>query len=156
MTALSVNPKPTHINCHSGSDEFSQRDAEVYFQEALKLEAELYPGHISHETHRGRVFYSPWTTLSILERFPNLRITLDLAHWTLVAERLISPEVISLAIGRTSHLHARVGTPEVVQITNPEDEVNKKWTQGHMEVWEAVWRAQQNTGAQFTTLTPGN
>lgn len=84
-----------------------------------------------------------------------MKITLDLAHWTLVSGRLLSPEIISLAVERTSHLHARVGSPESIQITNFELPENKDWIEGHMRVWEAVWKAQQARNDGFSLLTPG-
>ncbi|KAJ3260833.1 hypothetical protein HK103_007396 [Boothiomyces macroporosus] len=50
----SVPVKPIHVNCHSGSDEFSQEEAETYFNAVLEIQAESEFTY-SHETHRGLV-----------------------------------------------------------------------------------------------------
>jgi len=70
---------------------------------------------IGHETHRGRVFYNPWSTRDTLQKFPELRLVCDFSHWVCVAERLnwddMNNSILKLAADRCVHIHTRVGYP---------------------------------------------
>lgn len=48
---------------------------------------------VSHETHRGRALFNPFITAHLLNRFPDLYITADWSHWTVVCERLFTHSV---------------------------------------------------------------
>ncbi|KAJ3187576.1 hypothetical protein HK101_009355 [Irineochytrium annulatum] len=76
--ALALDPKPVRINCHSGSDDFSEDEAREYFTAAVAMEKELGGGvPICHETHRGRILYSPYVALRVVKEFPSMKFTLD-------------------------------------------------------------------------------
>jgi len=53
MVAKSLNP--IHINSHSGSDDFTEAEADEFFRIALLIEEELNV-QVSHETHRVKQF----------------------------------------------------------------------------------------------------
>jgi hypothetical protein len=146
--------RPLHINSHSGSDHFSDAEAQSFFSVALSIEKEL--GLIvSHETHRGRILSSPFTTQRLLQEFSSLKLTLDLSHWVLVCERQISIDepAMQLAIKRTWHIHARVGTPQHAQVTNPRTPTSSE----HTCYFEAIWRRciehARETG-RYVSMTP--
>jgi len=81
---------PVHVNCHSGQDSFTIKESRDYFAQILLYQKSSHPTiSISHETHRSRILYSPWTTLDLLREFPDLMLTLDFSHWTVVCERLL-------------------------------------------------------------------
>lgn len=80
---------------------------------------------IYHETHRGRILYNPWITRDICKVFPTLKLTADLSHWCVVAERIFDPasgldddwqEILDIVSERTHHIHARVGYEEGPQV----------------------------------------
>jgi hypothetical protein len=77
------------INSHSGKDSWSQGESENFFAAAIEYEKELgIP--ICHETHRGRILYSPWVAREIIPKFPQLKLNADLSHWVNVAETNVS------------------------------------------------------------------
>lgn len=105
------------INSHSGRDSWDTRTAETFFAHALQVEKREQI-MILHETHRGRILYNPWVTRDMCKTFPDLKLTADLSHFCVVAERVFDAEsgldddweeVLEIVADRTRHLHARVG-----------------------------------------------
>src|SRR5690606_17936671 len=68
--------EPDLIVSHSGRDRMSYDEGCAFFEEALKQEKE-FGIPIGHETHRRRLFFSPWDTAKYLRAFDGLRITAD-------------------------------------------------------------------------------
>ena len=56
---------------------------------ALKIEARESLT-VAHETHRMRLFYSPFPTAAYLRQVPTLRINADFSHWCVVGARIFS------------------------------------------------------------------
>jgi hypothetical protein len=117
--------KPMLVNAHSGMDSWNQATAQAFFTRAIELEAS-YPGLlICHETHRGRILYNPWATRDMCRAFPTLKLTADLSHFCVVAERVFAPddpdwaEVMVEITRATRHIHARVGYAEGPQVPDP-------------------------------------
>lgn len=53
--------QPLKINLHGGRDSVSRDEGCAFFEEALRVEEQLgIP--LVHETHRRRIFYTPWDT----------------------------------------------------------------------------------------------
>jgi hypothetical protein len=90
------------VNCHSGSDSWTEGEALRFFEsfEELRCSGRLgapaaaardggggCAGNLGHETHRGRPLGSPWTTYRLLGHLPELRLTSDYSHWVLSCER---------------------------------------------------------------------
>jgi sugar phosphate isomerase/epimerase len=65
------------VNIHGGRDFFSPAEVHEYFSGFQEMERRYAPLPIAHETHRSRIFYSPWTILPILEKFPTLKLVAD-------------------------------------------------------------------------------
>ncbi|HEX7260180.1 MAG TPA: hypothetical protein VF258_00030 [Luteolibacter sp.] len=146
---------PLFFNAHSGSDGWSFAEAEDFYGAALELERGAGVA-ICHETHRQRYFGNPWMTRSILEKFPDLKLTCDFSHWVCVAERLLPDcnEIIQLAADHCYHLHSRVGHEQGPQVSDPRA---PEW-QGHLTVheswWDIIWASQKQRGLTATTLVP--
>lgn len=151
----SLDLNPIFFNCHSGSDAWTQAEAEDFFGAALDLEREIGID-LSHETHRSRYFFNPWNTAGLLRKYPELKVTCDLSHWVCVAERLLLDcgEILNLCADHCRHIHARVGYEEGPQVPDPRA---PEW-RGHLETheawWEKIWRSQQRRGLAVSTLTP--
>lgn len=152
----SLPVQPVHVNCHTGSDHFTYEESLDLFKQVLDFQSQSPLKSISHETHRGRVLYSPFTTLRLLKQFPTLRLTLDISHWNVVSERLIDPKILSPIFDRVDHIHARVGSHESPQVddTRERDGNYQKFTLYHENIWKQVWKAQREAGRQVSTLTP--
>ena len=99
--------QPIKIGLHSGRDSMTRDEGCAFFEEALRIEQQIgIP--VSHETHRGRIFFTPWDTAYYLREFPSLKIVADYSHWVNVCERLPNDQqtALDLANERTFHIHA--------------------------------------------------
>ncbi|DAZ95407.1 TPA: hypothetical protein N0F65_006297 [Lagenidium giganteum] len=157
--------KPMWINAHSGCDHWPKLDQMEYVAHALEIENSLELTNVSHETHRGRIFYSPWTTMELLEAFPSLKLTLDFSHWCVVAERLLDTpqdeEWIERMLPHVWHIHGRIGSPQSAQIRHPTDQHTSAEVARFDRLWMDAWRLQfqRATGVdpdepKFATFTP--
>jgi hypothetical protein len=147
--------QPLFFNAHSGSDAWSLAEAEDFYGAAIEFERKTGVT-IAHETHRQRYFGNPWMTRTILERFPELKLTCDFSHWVCVAERLLDDcgEIIQLAAERCQHLHARVGFEEGPQVSDPRAPEWARHLDAHESWWDLIWAAQVKRGIDTATLTP--
>jgi hypothetical protein len=142
---------PIHINCHSGCDSFSEDQATEFFKIILQSDIKI---PISHETHRGRILGSPWMCLRMIEKFKDLRITLDISHWNVVSERLISIDILKPVLDRVDHIHARVGTHESPQVGNPRADYALSFTDYHELIWKNIWQIGIANAKRQFTITP--
>ena len=143
------------INFHSGRDAFNAAETREFYRQVLAYEQQL-PVPVAHETHRGRVFYSPWTTKPVLDEFPQLKLTADFSHWVCVAERIIDDQIdiITQVAERTVHIHARVGYGEGPQVPDPRAPEYAAEVAAHERWWDLVWESMQRRGLAVATLTP--
>lgn len=150
-----MNHSPLFFNAHSGSDSWSEAQAEEFFGSMLEMEREFGVA-ISHETHRMRYFGNPWATRDLLRKFPDLKLTCDFSHWVCVAERLLPDcgEIISMAAAQCHHLHARVGYEHGPQVSDPRAPEWAGHLAAHETWWDMVWKSQQQRGMEVSTLTP--
>jgi hypothetical protein len=151
----SLDPQPLFFNAHTGSDSWTATEAEDFYGLALDLEKKIGVP-ISHETHRSRYFGNPWHTQTLLQRFPELKLTCDFSHWVCVAERLLGDcaDIIQRAASQCFHLHARVGYEEGPQVSDPRAPEWKSHLEAHEAWWTEVWNAQLRRGMETVTLTP--
>jgi sugar phosphate isomerase/epimerase len=143
------------VNAHSGRDSFSFDDAKRFYERALK--AEKKSGLlVSHETHRGRVFYNPWTTAAVVREFPEMNLNYDLSHWVCVTERMLDTEehIVRELAKRVIHIHARVGYEEGPQVPDPRAPEYASYLEKHEAWWDLTWKAQKARGLKYSTLTP--
>ncbi len=147
--------EPWFFSAHSGSDAWSFNEAVDFYGAALELEKSLgIP--ISHETHRKRYFNTPWNTRSILEQFPDLKLTCDFSHWVCIAERLLPDceDIIRLAADHCFYHHARVGHEQGPQVSDPRAPEWEGHLATHERWWDMIWASQQKRGFSETPLAP--
>ena len=146
--------RPLYINNHSGKDYFSFDDNSKFIEhtQALAKETGLL---ICHETHRGRMLFAAHITRNFLEKYPDLRLTLDISHWCNVHESLLADqkETIDLAISRTEHIHARIGHPEGPQVNDPRAPEWEQTVKQHFEWWDKIVERKRRNGERLTVLT---
>jgi sugar phosphate isomerase/epimerase len=147
--------RPSFINAHSGSDRWSADDAKRFYDRAIAIQSEAGI-RITHETHRGRVFYNPWITRDVILALPALELTCDYSHWVCVAERLIDSEleILKLCADHAHHIHARVGYEQGPQVPDPRAPEYQRHVEAHERWWDLVWASQERRGFTTTTLTP--
>jgi hypothetical protein len=148
---------PILVNCHPGRDYFDLDRSLRFFSEVKEMATGI-DAEVVFETHRTRCLYSPWTTQRILEALPWLRITADFSHFTNVAENPLtaSPysEMMDIAIERTDHIHARVGSAQSAQVPDPRTGAGLRWTGRFEKWWDRIIEARRAEGRAFMTINP--
>lgn len=146
--------KPVLINCHTGSDFFTETQNKAYITIANSL-GKKHNIPIYHETHRSRFSYTLPSTKKYLSAIPDLKLTLDISHWMVVHESLLEgqDEELKQVIDRTNHIHARVGHAEGPQVNDPEAPEWSKALDRHMDIWEKCIRKRWAEGHNVFTVT---
>ncbi len=146
---------PVRINLHSGRDNMTAREASDFFEESLRVEAQIGVP-VGHETHRGRILFTPWTTAEYLRQYDALRITADYSHWVNVCERLPDDEAaaLELANSRTIHIHGRVGYEEGPQVPDPAAPEYAAQLAWHEQQWSRIRSFHEQADAPLLTFTP--
>lgn len=143
------------IDAHSGRDRWSFEEGAAFWREVLPFENDLgIP--VGHETHRYRMFYSPWSTARYLEAFPEIRVTLDLSHWCCVCETMLDDmmDFVEPTIARAVHLHARVGHEEGPQVPDPSAPEWARHLEKHAQWWDTLRARHLAEDAPYMTITP--
>ncbi len=140
---------------HTGRDRWSDSEAKSFWREALALEKDI-PLPVAHETHRYRMFYSPWTTAKHLADFPDISIAADFSHWCCVCETMLDDmeDFIDVAIPRAIHIHARVGYEEGPQVSDPAAPEFANHLKRHAGWWDRILEAHKKRGEKMMTITP--
>lgn len=112
--------QPNFINSHTGKDHYSFEN-NCHIIEAIEDFSRTSNIPVYHEIHRGRFTFHSATTLKYLRVFPNLKLVGDLSHWCVVSESMLEDQdaIIEQIIPHIHHIHARVGTSQSAQVTNP-------------------------------------
>ncbi|MEO8763516.1 MAG: sugar phosphate isomerase/epimerase [Ginsengibacter sp.] len=152
---LSMECNPLLINSHSGKDYFTTEEQLKVIDVAQEFSVKNNI-RIAHETHRGRIGFSPYNARDLFALRPDMKITADFSHWVCVTESYLenSPEILEEAIIRTEHLHARVGHPEAPQVTDPRAKEWHEATGIFFKWWDKVIEQKKNKGEQVFTITP--
>jgi sugar phosphate isomerase/epimerase len=118
---VSLECEPLSINSHSGRDYFTMDEQLQVLDTAFNFSVKNNI-QINHETHRGRLFFSPGNAEVLFNARPEVSITADLSHWVCVSENLNLTgfeKTVDKAIQCAAHIHGRVGFEEGPQITDP-------------------------------------
>lgn len=145
---------PLFVNCHSGKDYFSFEENRQFIEFTLELE-ETSGVPIYHETHRAKILFAAHITRRFLETFPSLRLTLDISHWCNVHSSLLEDqkEAVDLALGRSHHVHSRVGFAHGPQVNDPRAPEWQKTIEAHFSWWDKVVEKQVQAGTALTMTT---
>ncbi len=154
MVSEAAKLKPVYINCHSGKDYFTAEQKFKLINYTIGVSASSRVP-IYHETHRSRALYSAPVTRDLIEKIPDLRLTLDISHWCNVHESLLQDqeETVNLALGRTDHIHARIGHAEGPQVNDPRAPEWESAVNAHFAWWDKVVERKKKEGKMITFLT---
>ena len=145
--------KPTYINCHSGKDFFTYEENKTFID--LTTETHTKTGiPIYHETHRGRMLFAAHITKNFIDKNPDLRLTLDISHWTNVHESLLEnqSEAVQAALERTGHIHTRIGHEEGPQVNDPRASEWANAVKAHLSWWDKIVEMKMKAGQPLTML----
>ncbi len=146
---------PARINLQTGRDNMTRDEACAIFEESLRVE-ETIGIPVCHETHRGRIFFTPWDTAWYLRQFDGLKITADYSHWVNVCERLPEDEAEALALANrhAAHIHGRVGYEEGPQVPDPSAPEYAAQLAWHEKQWRQIRDLRAVDGHETLTFTP--
>jgi hypothetical protein len=115
-----AEPKPLLINSHTGRDYFSLQQNLELVDAAREFSAKTGIT-VAHETHRGRLGYSPQMISTVFEQRDDFCITADFSHWVCVTESMLEnfTGILDEAIKRSRYIHARVGFEQGPQVSDP-------------------------------------
>jgi sugar phosphate isomerase/epimerase len=152
---LSLESHPILINSHSGRDYFTL-EQQIKVLEVADNFSEKMGIRVAHETHRGRIGYSPMNARDLFKVMPKMRITADFSHWVCVTESYLENfgNELEEAVRRTEHIHARVGFTEGPQIPDPRSPFWKEQVNFFLNLWERIIDHQISIGTDTFTITP--
>jgi sugar phosphate isomerase/epimerase len=146
---------PLFINSHSGRDYWTFEQNQRVCETGFEVEAQTGV-RIFHETHRKHFLFSTLTAGQFFDRYPELKITADLSHWTCVSESMLAdqPEILARAIGRAEHIHARVGHEQGPQIPDPRAPEWETHVKTFTSWWQRIADTFRKNGREYLTITP--
>jgi len=151
---LCMECEPVLINSHSGRDYFSIDEQLKVIDVAAEFSMKNNI-RIVHETHRGRLGYSPYNAKELFNLRPEMKVTADLSHWVCVTESYLEhcAAIVDETIARTEHIHARVGYPQGPQVPDPRVAEWQPATNIFMDWWQRIIAQKITTGAETFTIT---
>jgi len=149
-----VEANALFCTCLVGSDSWPLTAAVEFFARALSF-GKTAGIELSFETHRSRPTFHPWVTAELLRALPELRLTCDFSHWWVVCERPPDDEaVLTLAIHRARHVHARVGYAQGPQVPDPRAPEYEPELLAHEAWWRRIALAASERAQALLTVTP--
>lgn len=150
-----VGLRPQRVTVLTGSDAWPLERQRSFLAAALAV-AEATGLAVSFETHRSRCLGMPWSIAPLLDALPGLRLTADLSHWCVVAERLMTPELdpVQAMADRVDHIHARVGHAQGPQVSHPFAPEHAEALAAHLACWQLFTERALGRGAPPPSFTP--
>jgi sugar phosphate isomerase/epimerase len=149
-----LKANPLIIDSQTGKDFFTYEQNEHLFDVARKFTNDTGV-RVMHETHRGKSLFAAHISKNFLSKIEDLRICLDISHWTNVHETLLEDqqEAVELAISRADHIHSRVGHTEGPQINDPRAPEWSETLAIHVACWDKIAARHKKEGTQLTITT---
>ena len=146
------------INVHAGVDAWSDEEARDFLEWCIGELDDMIPPSltipVTFETHRQRLFGSPFQTQRLLSipSLTKLRLNADLSHWYCACERVFDvaeerdapwwPTLLSNLAQRCDYIHARFGWSQGPQMADPAAEECEPERLLQMEVWRVLLQQQ--------------
>ena len=149
------NFPPLFISAQTGREYFTHE--QVFTILKLCSEVEKNTGiAIYQETHRNKWSYAAHVVYPVLKEHKKLRLTLDVSHWFCVSESYLEDQqtALQLAVGRASHIHARVGHTQGPQVLDPALKQYQPALQAHLKIWDAYVASAITDNKKYCTITP--
>lgn len=156
------------INVHAGVDAWTMEESIQFLTFASHLAAKS-PFKVVIETHRQRLFGSPFATRDILSRpeiaqLKGLRLNADLSHWFVACERVFDPseardaewwpKLLKSVAERCDYVHGRLGFAQGPQIADPSAKEYNRDVQLQLNNWVQMWKHQIANGATECWCSP--
>ena len=151
---ICAEPDPILINSHTGKDYFTM-DQNLQLIDIAQEFSEKTGITVVHETHRGRVGYSPQMIEEIFKVRKNFSITADFSHWVCVTESMLEnfSSILAEAIKRTKHIHLRIGFEQGPQVADPSAPEWKYALDNFLGWWDRIVEVNDVSKTEILTLT---
>lgn len=148
-----AEPSPVLINSHTGRDWFTLQQHLELIDIAQNF-SDKTGINIAHETHRGRMGYSPQSTAELLKH-REYNITADLSHWTCATESLLEnfQQTLDATLPHVRHVHARVGFENGPQVTDPRAPEWKYTLDAFLNWWDRIVAINSAANQKVLTFT---
>lgn len=149
-----AEPNPLLINSHTGRDYFSIPQQLELIDIAAEFSAKTGIT-VVHETHRGRMGYSPQSASELFIQNKEFLLTADFSHWVCVTESMLEnfTAVMEEAIRRTRHIHARVGYEQGPQIADPRAPEWQYAVDKFLTWWDQIVQVNEQQNTPVLTIT---
>lgn len=149
-----AEPGPVLINSHTGRDYFSL-EQNLQLVDIAQEFAEKTGITVAHETHRGRVGYSPQMANEIFTARQGFSITADFSHWVCVTESMLEnfAGILDEAIKRSRHIHTRIGFEEGPQVPDPRAPEWKYAVNHFLNWWDRIVALNATSNCKILPLT---
>lgn len=140
------------VNVHAGVDAWTNDEAKEFLEVCLE-EIDKVDFQVTFETHRQRLFGSPFQTRELLlggksSELAPLKLNADLSHWYCACERVFDqrqkrdatwwPIVVDELAKRCYYIHARLGWAQGPQMADPSAPECQAEMNLQVEVWERL------------------
>lgn len=145
---------PLFFSAQIGREFFNEQQIDLCLALCDRVEAK-FQTPIYQETHRNKWSYAAHVVAPFLEKYPRLKLTLDVSHWFCVSESYLSDQhlVVNGAIAHARHIHARVGSTQSSQVWDPAIAENEEALAAHLQIWDK-WIARMKQDNLPITVTP--
>lgn len=147
--------KPLFVSAQTGREYFDERQIADCLTccEEISRQSGI---PVYQETHRNKWSYAAHAVLPVLEKNPNLLLTLDISHWFCVSESYLEDQqaAVQKAIAHTRHIHARVGHTQGPQVRDPTAEEYAAALEAHLAAWDQYISQRRAAAAPQCTITP--
>lgn len=153
------------INVHAGVDAWSKTEALEFLEYCLnEIEQTVPETTVTFETHRQRLFGSPFQTRELLSSpsLAKLKLNADLSHWYCACERVFNPkedrdktwwpDLVKAMAGHCEYIHARLGWAQGPQMADPSAPECDAERNLQVEVWKQLIRAQLGRDAPTVSI----
>jgi sugar phosphate isomerase/epimerase len=149
------NKFPLFISAQTGREFYSAQQVDQCLLCCNKI-SRLTGIPIHQETHRNKWTFAAHQVYPVLQKHPDLTLTLDVSHWFCVSESYLHDQqpAVELAIRHAKHIHARVGHTEGPQVWEPASEEYAEALGEHLAIWDKWIKFRKETGAVYCTITP--
>ncbi|WP_377112430.1 hypothetical protein [Mucilaginibacter litoreus] len=149
-----AEPQPLLINSHTGRDWFTL-DQQIQLIDIATNFSVKTGIQVVHETHRGRIGYSPQMSQILFNKRKDYHITADFSHWTCVTESMLNDfgPIVEEAITRTRHVHARIGYENGPQVPDPRAPEWQYAFESFLGWWDRIVAINKATGQPLLTFT---
>ncbi|HEV8285680.1 MAG TPA: sugar phosphate isomerase/epimerase [Chitinophagaceae bacterium] len=149
------NMAPLHISAQTGREYFTEQQIEecLHCCSAVSKQTGI---PIYQETHRNKWAFAAHAVAPLLEKHPDLLLTLDVSHWFCVSESYLEDQLstVQKAIEHARHIHARVGHVEGPQVWEPVAPEYAEALNAHLKIWDQWIESRARDGASYCTITP--